>query len=307
MIVCILTFTGCQKELNITLPEANQQYAINCLFEPFTLPYPENVTLSIEKSIGFLDTIKYRSIQNADIRLFHDDSLLGKFIYSDNTKLYIMEGNPNVTHGLYRLEIEIDGHHVVAQDYLPQKTRLEKIIINPFAGYNEYGRSFAKVWFVFKDPVDKINYYEIAISHSSNSDYYDLQSDFPAITAESYYPTTLAVDYRYPKFIPFSDAYFNGQIVSVPVTYLHPIAPYDGKVSQHTITLHFRTISENYYLYRTSLLKQGYSIHEDYIFGQSEPVNVHSNISNNYGIFAGYQSVDQTFVIEDNNFIEYVF
>jgi hypothetical protein len=289
------------------LPEVDQKYAVNCLFEPFTLPYPENVTLTLEESIGFLDTIKYPSVQNADIRLFHNGSLLGNFVYTDSANLYSLEEGVDLPHGLYNLEIEINGEQVIAQDILPEKTKLKKIIINPYAGNNEYGRSYAKVWFVFKDPVDKLNYYEIAISHSSNSGFYDLQSDFPAITAESYYPTILAVDYSYPEFIPFSDAYFNGQLVSIPVTYLHPIAPFEDKVSSHVITVHLRSISKNYYLYRTSLLKQGYSIHEDYIFGQSEPINVHGNIIHNYGIFAGYQSVDHTFIIMDNNFIEYDF
>jgi hypothetical protein len=141
---------------------------------------------------------------------------------------------------------------------------------------------------------------------SSNSDTYsyNIFTEFPAITSESYYPSVLSIEKSSPVSLPFSDTEINGKEVVIPVYYLHPSYAFDNKVESHDITVHFRTISENYYNYKVSLLKQGYLLKEDIIYGQAEPINVFSNIPGNFGIFAAFQSWDQTFKISNNDIIE---
>jgi len=304
----ILFFTGCQKEVIISIPNQEPRYVVNCLFQPFTVPYPENISLSLSQTIGFLDSLSFPIIDDADIQLFYEDSVVGDFGYSVKNNLYYLEGIHHLNPGVYRIEIAHEDEIIIANDFLPNKVNLDKITINPLAGYNyEDGRAFARVTFTFKEPEKQDNYYEIFISHTKDSSFYKLTTDYPSIITESYYPSVMNIEGDNPESLPFNDIGINGQDVSIPVEYLLPFAPINGIIEPHVIIVHFRTISRNYYLYKTSIIRQNYNNEADIIYGQGEPMNVYGNIPGNFGIFAGYQSVDVAFIINNNEIIEYEF
>jgi hypothetical protein len=298
---------SCEQEIEIPLPKQEPKYVINCLFQPFTIPYAQNPYVSIKQTIGFLDSLNFPIIDDAIVTLYYEDSLILNLNYDDSAHVYENNKISNFLPGNYHLQVEHNSEFIDAFDILPRKVNLKRITILPFAGRNEIGNSYAKVNFIFDDPVDEINYYEISITYSALTDPFGLFTDFSAIISEAYYPTVLSIDQEDPLALPFSDKTFNGKEVSIPIYYLHPSYAFDDIVEPHIITLHFKTISENYYKYKVSLLKQGYLTQADIIYGQSEPINVFTNIPQNYGVFAGYQSVDQTFVIENNDFIEVEF
>ena len=304
-IIFFVIVPGCEKEIEILIPRPNQHYVINCLFQPFTLPYVQNTTVSVNQTVGFLDSLDFPVIDDAKVSLYYNDSLIGDFEFKSDTQLYATNANSNFLPGIYQLRVEHNGNTIDASDILPEKVNLKRLSILPLAGKNNLGNVYSKVNFIFTDPIDEVNFYEISITQNALSVPYDISTDFSAIITEPYYPTVLSIDQEYPETLPFSDKTFNGKEVSVPVYYVPPWYPNENVVQPHNITLHFRTISENYYMYKVSLLKQGYSIRNDIIYGQGEPLNVYTNIPLNYGIFAGYQSVDQTFIIDNNDFIEY--
>ena len=295
---------GCEKEIEIPIPLIKQHYVINCLYQPFTLPYVQNPTVSINQTIGFLDSLDFPVIDNAKVDLYDEDSLLINFSFNNHTKLYETNLIPNFLPGKYHLRIEHNSEIIDSEDLLPRKVNLKRISILPFAGKNELDNVYSRVNFIFDDPIDEVNFYEISITHNALTVPYRIFTDFSAIILEPYYPTVLSIEQDDPEVLPFSDRTFNGKEVSVPVYYVTPWYPNDNIVQPHNITLHFKTISENYYNYKVSLLKQGYTTQIDIIYGQGESINVFTNIPANYGIFAGYQSVDQTFLIMDNSFIE---
>ncbi len=293
--------------MTIPLPTQEPRYVVNCLFQPFTIPYPENISLSLSQTIGFLDSLDFPIVDDADIQLYSEDSLIGNLDYSNINSLYTLEGIYHLKPGLYRLKIAHNEEVITVYDTLPQKVGLHKITINPLAGYDNVGNAFARVTFTFSDPGDQENYYEIFITHAADSSLIDLTTDYPSIIAESYYPSVMNIEGGNPETLPFNDAGFNGEQVSISVEYPLPFYPFDGKIEPHVRIVHFRTISRNYYLYKTSVLWQGYKNKADIIYGQGEPMNVYGNIPGNYGIFAGYQSVDVAFIIENRNIIEYEF
>lgn len=301
----LLLVLSCQKEVEIAIPEQDPEYVVNCMFQPFTLPHPREIHLSLSRTINFLDSLEFPVVENASVSMWFNNTFIGEMDFIDRTKLYVLPGIHNLEGGTYHLEIEQNGNVIEAEDYLPSKVSLEKIIIEPFAGYNDHGRSFARVNLVFFDPPEQDNFYEISISNNTNDSYYNLTSDFPAITSESYYPTVMAPDQAFPEFLPFSDNMFDGEQVTLPVDYMHPVAPVGDTVEPHTIHIHFRTISENFYKFKTSLIRQGYTSDADIIYGQYEPMNVFSNIQGGMGVFAGYQSVDISFIIDGNKTIEH--
>ena len=307
IILLVLFCNGCQKEVTIPLPDREPLYVVNCLFQPFTIPYPEEISLSLSQTIGFLDSLDFPIVDDADIQLYSEDSLIGTLDYSITNNRYYLEGIYHLNPGVYRLEIALDNEHITAYDTLPQKVNLDKITINPLAGYDNVGNALSRVTFTFNDPGEQDNYYEIFITGTADSSLIDLSTDYPSIIAESYYPSVMNIEGGNPETLPFNDAGFNGEQVSIPVEYPLPFYPSDGKIESHVRIVHFRTISRNYYLYKTSLLRQGYTNKADIIYGQGEPMNVYGNIPGHYGIFAGYQSVDVAFIIASRDIIEYEF
>ncbi|MCK4923233.1 MAG: DUF4249 domain-containing protein [Bacteroidales bacterium] len=295
---------GCQKEIEIALPNQDSNYVVNCLFQPFTIPYPQNISAYMGETISILDTIDYPIIDNAKLTLFHNDLLIDSLEYFDKTSLYTSSKIHSLSPGRYQLKVEHNENIIIAEDILPEKVLPTKISILPFAGRDDNNRSYAKVSFTLNDPEDQDNYYEIFLSSTAFSDPHNIFTDFPPITSESYYPTVMSFWKRKPVSLPFSDKEINGKEVVIPIHYLHAFEDFDDVVDSHTITIHFRTISENYYNYKVSLLKQGYHLKDDIIYGQAEPINVFSNIPGNSGIFAAYQSLIQTFIILNNDYIE---
>jgi hypothetical protein len=303
LIGCLLS--SCQKEIEIALPDQEASYVLNCLFQPFTLPYPQNISASLSETISILDTVDYHVIDDAIIRLYHNDSLIDNLVYFSKTSLYTSSNDYQyLKPGPYKLILEHNENQIIAEDILPEKVLPEKISIIPFAGRNEINNSYSRVSLTLIDPEDQINFYEISISSTQNSDPYNIYTEFPSITSESYYPSVMSFWERNPVNLPFNDKDINGEEVVIPVYYTTPAQSRADEVEVHTITIHFRTISENYYNYKVSLLKQGYLLKEDIIYGQAEPINVFSNIPGNYGIFAAFQSWDQTFLISNNDIIE---
>jgi len=295
----------CEQEIEIPIPKQEPKYVINCLFQPFTIPYPQNTTVSLKQTIGFLDSLDFPTIDNAIVKMFYEDSLILNLNYDDNSRVYVNAQISNFQPGSYHLQVEHNGEFIDAYDSLPKKVNLKKVTILPFAGRNELDNSYSKINFIFDDPGNEVNYYEISVTYLSITEPFGLFTDFPSIISEPYYPSVLSIDQEDPVALPFTDKSFNGNEVSIPIYYLHPLYAKNDKVEPHTITLHFRTISKNYYNYKVSLLKQGYNIQADIIYGQAESINVFTNIPLNYGVYAGYQTVDQTFDIRNNDFIEY--
>lgn len=296
--------SSCQKEIEIALPKQEASYVLNCLFQPFTLPYAQGISASLSETISILDTGDYHVIDDARISLYRKDSLIDTLQYFSETSLYASDKSHNLKPGPYKMVLEHNENKIIAEDILPGKVLPEKVRIIPFAGRDEINRSYSKVNFTFIDPEDQINFYEISISNTPDTDPYNIFTEFPSITSESYYPSVLSIEKRTPISLPFSDKDINGEEVVIPVYYLHPSGSSYDKVESHVITIHFRTVSENYYNYKVSLLKQGYLLKDDIIYGQAEPINVFSNIPGNYGIFAAFQSWSQTFIISNNDIIE---
>ncbi|MCB0476306.1 MAG: DUF4249 family protein [Flavobacteriaceae bacterium] len=59
--------------------------------------------------------------------------------------------------------------------------------------------------------------------------------------------------------------------------------------------MEFRTVSEDYYLYHSSITRQNYSEGSSF----AEPVFVYNNIENGHGVFAGFNtSVDSVLLVQ---------
>lgn len=130
----------------------------------------------------------------------------------------------------------------------------------------------------------------MVLYYQNESDRLKLFTNDKVITTESYYPSPVAFDAKQPDHLLFSDKLINGKTHTIEVTYRAPLRLL-GKTKYipfHIILLVFRSVSEDYYRYYTSLLKQKNAVRPEILFGAVEPSTVFTNIKNGYGVFAGY-------------------
>jgi hypothetical protein len=94
----------------------------------------------------------------------------------------------------------------------------------------------------------------------------------------------------------FKDVNIQGKQVQLKMYYVPPQMIKGGKryISQHILHVYLRNVSEAYYKHQTTLIEQVDKNSENILYGQSEPMQVYSNIENGYGLFAGYNYSIQT-------------
>jgi hypothetical protein len=283
---------SCSQEVEIDLPKPSKVPIINCIISPFELPYVEDINAFIFQSSAFLDTGDWVSIDEAYVRLINADTLVTNFLWVDSLKKYISDTPPflcNIKEGLtYTLEVDYNNKTYSIKETIPNRIQIIDYSITPYAGVDEEGFIFSRITINFKDSPSLENFYEIQLrdNPTDNESNKYITSDDPSITSEPYYPATFSLEKPKPKYLPFCDKSFDGEEKQISFYYTPPTNNDKTKITGHDVFLLFRTVSENYYKYRTSLMQQEYSRRENILYGMAEPFNVYSNIEGGYGIFA---------------------
>ena len=299
--IFMLVVLSChESELKIELPIPKPKLVVHSTFTPFTLPIVKSFTVSLSQNAGMFDSLKVAQIPDAKITLFAD----GKFdqilkyngIYGSQSNYYPKVGIE------YRILVEKEGFEsVTAKGIIPEKVLIKDTKLTPFAALDELKNPLSQLSMIFDDPAGQQNFYEIIILQDQNeSSKFKLYSNDQVITSESYYPSPVAFDAKQPNRLLFSDKLFNGNLHKLEVTYRAPLVILGGKkyINRHLIFLIFRSISKDYYLYYTSLLKQMNDVRPEILFGAAEPSTVFSNIQNGYGVFAGYSEDNRTIQVD---------
>lgn len=289
---------SCSKEIEIKIPEKKPKIVINSTLVPFTLPIPKALYLDISSSAPVFDTTKNNTIKNAVVLLYTNGNFFDTVHYVDSVRNYPIKQNFNPLAG-DNLEVRVmkDGYEsVTATTKIPSKIIILDTAITSIAYFDETGGVFSELKITFLDPGNEINFYELAVSNIGYSNYddpniyYNLTSEDEIITSESYYPSLLSFENDKPRHLPFNDKKINGQEHTLTVYYMPPIDPVNGYINAHYISIHLRNITEDYYKFKTTMIKQMYGKTEDILYGTAEPINVFSNIQNGYGIFSGFNN-----------------
>ena len=159
------------------------------------------------------------------------------------------------------------------------------------------GGAVSELNLTFKDPANETNFYEVEVANSYlvNVDplfgYYSLTTQDEIITSESYYPSLLNFDKDKPRYLLFKDKKINGQEHTLTFYYIPPQHEDSHRyISSHYIIVYLRSVTEEYYKFKTTMIQQKYARAEDILYGAAEPINVFTNIQNGYGIFAGFNN-----------------
>ena len=286
---------SCTKEIEIEIPPEKPKMVLYSTMVPFTLPRPKPLSLSIKSTKHIYDS-SIAFIQNADVYLYKDDQILDTLLYVDSLKTYPISIFPT-TGDVFSIIVQKEGFETVsAKCDIPSKVLITDTLIMPIAYYDETGSVFSQVSISFIDPLNEINYYEIALSdiafsYDEPENFYELSSNNNIITSESYYPSLINFDMKKPKHLLFNDETINGKSCNLNVFYTPPQTESDHRyISNHYITIHLRSVTKDYYKYKTTMIQQLNNREEDILYGMGEPLNVISNVKNGYGLFSGFNN-----------------
>lgn len=297
----VFLIISCKDDLGvpieIVLPKETAKLVVSSLFSPWDSTGVKPFYVEVLRSTSIYDTTAEESVKDANVLLFKDGALLDTLHFDTLARQYLCMHSPKIS-SEYSIRVSKKGFRTVnANDYVPQKVKIDNFSVIPYAGKDDSSWSsehgavgvFSKVNIEFTDPANTTNYYEIALKIKEGKEFVRIYTYEDIIKNEAYYPSALSLELKKPFYLPFKDNKINGKTLSIDVFYYAPMWE-DASVyiASHTIQMHLRSVTEEYYKYHTSLLQHFYKQKDDIIFGMAEPLNAYTNIENGYGVFAGY-------------------
>lgn len=298
ILLLLLLLSSCTKEIEVILPEEDPSLVVQATLYPQIQNSTKKLALEVQSTLLMDDTARVRYVKDALVLYYENNQLRDTLDYSDSLKKYILANNPSeypVKGSTYSIVVQKHGYTTVKGDaFIPEIVPLSKIEVLPIAYLDENHSAYSEVTMYFTDPVMQNNFYEIIAidGYSKNDEGYELSTNDKLITGESYYPALLELKNNRPNFLLFKDTGVQGRHVELKIYYIPPqvIKGPEGKryIAQHMLNVYLRNVSEEYYRYKTTYIEHVDKNSENILYGQSEPMNVYSNIENGYGIFAGY-------------------
>ena len=286
----VLLGTACEDRfeqiVTVEIPDHESRIAVNAIF----FNGDEELSVLVSNSIGILDTSKFQDFQTADVQLLKAGQSLGSFVYNGDNGLYINElDNPLGSEEVaYQLEIEEDGFpKASAVQTMPDMPVLGEVTVERDGAIDDAGDRVDEVVIEIVDtPGDEAYYAVLAyVSINDNEPY--------QVYLYSNNPVTLQAN-RSQLGLTLSDASFDGSTYTLNA-YSYNLYPYDGGEGLDVdLTIVLVNLTRDTYLYVRSL-DQYYNAQDNPF---AEPVTVHSNIEDGYGIFGLGNSVSKTVELE---------
>ncbi|MBK7712603.1 MAG: DUF4249 domain-containing protein [Bacteroidales bacterium] len=271
---------SCKKVIDIELPQPDPKIVVNSFFTE-----DSRIKVHLSKTIGILESIP-PDITDASV-MVRENGVIIDTMYLESGYYYshiLAERNNN-----YSLEVIAPGlESIFCEDIIPEKTVLQSYICTDSVLIDEDGLTINELKLDFQD-LSGPSFYEVELeTHDVIYNYnmgvwFEKNSD-PIITS------TGLLDYN-PQTLVFTDKMFDGKHCSVKIYFAtDPWSDYNLKIS-------FRSVSESYYKYKEKQFAYLFSLHNDIFSGMSEPINLYSNITGGYGIFAGYSSDEKVIIV----------
>ena len=288
LFLILFLLTSCTKEVVIDLPDHEGKPVINSLFSPDTL-----LCVHVSRSRVITDTFFLQETAPVVVLKYAEkiDTL-----QSTSNGYYVSQNLVPQVETRYTIEVfSMEHSKATASDKIPEEVPFEVINYIQEAGIDVEGCNFSSIITRFSEPPGEKNYYEIKVVHESNSGgklRYEklwLWSNDAVIRNEGY------VNEVYDNLI-FSDELINGKSHTLTFNFYHFV---DEKNITSRFFIHFRSVSENYFLYKKKLILHFENQFGDIWDGTGNPVNLYSNVENGYGIFAGYSENTDTVIVNE--------
>jgi hypothetical protein len=280
LITILISFQSCKKVIDIDLPPTDSKVVVNSFFTE-----DSQIKIHLSKSIGILDNI-VPECTDAKV-IMRENNIIIDTMYYQSGYYYshiLAETNKN-----YALEIIVPGMDTVfCEDIIPEKIFLQNCVCTDSVLIDEDGMVINELKLDFQDLAGP-SFYEVELTATDIISNYNWRLWFKK-NSDPIITSTGLLDYN-PKTLIFTDKMFDGKHCSVKIYFAFD---WDRNIN---IKITFRSISESYYKYKEKQFAYLFSLENDIFSGMSEPINLYSNITGGYGIFAGYTSDEKPIIV----------
>ena len=284
--ISLLLQTACQPE-QINLPDTGRKIVLNGLINSDSL-----IRVYVGKSIYISDSdgLVVQNLDNAKVYIYQNGLLIDSLQHDFkviNWGLFYPPGNyyskkvKPLPGKEYRIVAKVPGlPDVSATAILPNPVKIEKVDAAAIR-LAPYNQDALKCNIKFADPLNETNYYLVDVFYKDGDQIISERFTCKDPVVEEYLSDGSIAGGNLAGVV-FSDKVINGKTYSLNLTiWRNPTRSGDGP--RRVLYFHLYSISENYYKYIRMLnlynAKHGKPL--------SEPVQVFSNITGGYGIFAG--------------------
>ncbi|SIR08468.1 DUF4249 domain-containing protein [Pontibacter lucknowensis] len=268
-ICCLLSLLplllGCERVLPLDMPDPAPRLVLNSMFQPDSLWQVE-----LTASQGITSSQEYEGVQYATVQVLQGDRLVETLTHTGNGIYRSRQAYPAAyTH--YRIIASAPGYPTAeGAGHAPDKPKTDGVQARMIASPDNPGGAAVSLSLQLEDRPGQANYYYIR-GYSRAID----ASGRPYLEPVSLTSRSSLFEFSLGSRWFFSDKLFDGITRQLDLYY----NTYPGQEVQVEIA----QLSADYYQYAQTLYKQSY---KDNILTQ--PVGVHGNIKNGFGIFAGY-------------------
>jgi len=266
--------------IDIELPATDPKIVVNSFFTGNS-----RIKVHLSKSIGILENI-VPECTDATVVLRENNIIIDTLYFQSGYYFSHLQAETNKK---YSLEIIApDMETVFCEDFIPEKTLLQSFVCTDSVLIDEDGFIINELKLDFQD-IAGPTFYEVELSakyiiDNNGTSIWFMKNSDPIITS------TGLLDYN-PKTMIFTDKMFDGKHCSVKIYFAtRTYADYNLKIT-------FRSVSESYYKYKEKQFAYLFSLDSDIFSGMCEPINLYSNITGGYGIFAGYTSDEKVLIV----------
>jgi len=301
ILICYVLFNASTCEEDLRVPGENPEPGL-VITGDFSTEFV--IELYVTTTLPLFDPFDGEFIENASIELFEEAVKVDEFNYDPNTASYYSNIIPAVDKE-YTVKVSAPGFETIeATNIIPKPVETFEISVNDIKRReitNDNHRSDLEISFnatvTINDPSDDENYYHI------NFSLIDSLRETVGGNTITYLAEGLPIVLKDPinnsPAIPgFSGAFvrdqmFNGQSQDFVFNITNEVIK--ANYLSGDLVLEIRSVSEEYYLYHTSLYRQ----YQASQVPLSEPVQVFTNIKNGYGLFGGYSFIRKQEAIRD--------
>lgn len=278
----VILFTSCETVIDMKLPEQPPKMVINSFFTPDSI-----MMLHLSKSQFVLKNQELKPITDGNISLFENGKFIGKFTHI-NKGFYYLPGFFPKENAQYTLNAESSGlKSVEANEIIPPKPVINRIELSSsfFEGIN-----YKDFIIYIQDNANEENYYMVNLIGKRYDYVYDSLTYDIIDSVEIYEQVNFnSQDLVFEEQVAssqaiISDKIFNGSIYPLRLSVNEYNFDEYSNMGYFEITIQLKQISKAYAQYVLTYSKNRYS--DPF----SQPVQVYSNVTNGFGIFAGYSS-----------------
>lgn len=275
-LLLILVVSSCELVVDVDIPLEKNKLVVNSLFNPDST-WKARVSLSRH----ILDEAPFSYVENAQLVVFEGETAIDTLKF-DSLGYYRSANGRPVAGKDYSIRASAPGYdEALAFSSCPKDLQAEFSAIQSTVG--EDGRPEYAFTINLQDSPGQDFYQVMAIAEYRYTNPYTGQGFVNRSNVQLWSDDEGIDDDEIANFegFFFPDVLFDGKNFSINAKMQPNMWGGNAKLKYY---IYFRSVSQDYYKYKTTSLLQNYTSGDPF----AQPVNVYTNIENGLGVFAGF-------------------